>query len=235
MLLPSEKLFAFLDDIFIGGERMAFMHAQVESALWDHARIRINHGKTQLWNRTGVFPVGCENIGDAGRRAVLPEIVWRGDQSLPTREQGIRVLGTPLGHGDHVEAEVLTTNEEHTTLLSRIVAVRDLQCAWLLLLLCASARANYLLRVVHPSWSDVFARAHDTSVWNSVRQLLDSPSTQEMMDRAGMSLANGGLGLRSASRDKVCAYLASWADALPTIRERHSFHRRPVVRGPATR
>ena len=42
-----------------------------------------------------------------------PVIVWRGDQSLPTREQGIRVLGTPLGHGDHVEAEVLTTNEEH--------------------------------------------------------------------------------------------------------------------------
>ena len=51
--------------------------------------------------------------------------------------------------------------------------------------------------------------------------VLDIPSTQEMMDRAGMSLANGGLGLRSASRDKVSAYWASWADALPTIRERH--------------
>ena len=37
VLLPSEKLFAFLDDIFIVGapERMAFLHAQVESALWD--------------------------------------------------------------------------------------------------------------------------------------------------------------------------------------------------------
>ena len=99
--------------------------------------------------------------------------------------------------------------------------MRDLQCAWLLLLFCASARANHLLRVVHPSWSDAFARAHDTAMWNCFRQLLDIPSTQEMMDRAGMSLANGGLGLRSASRDKVSAYWASWADALPTIQERH--------------
>ena len=115
VLLPSEKLFAFLDDIFIVGapECMAFLHAQVESALWDHARIRINQGKTQLWNRAGVFPVGCEHIPwMQGGGAVPPVIVWRGDQSLPTREQGIRVLGTPLGHGDHVEAEVLTTNED---------------------------------------------------------------------------------------------------------------------------
>ena len=49
------------------------------------------------------------------------------------------------------------------------------------------------------------------------------PSTQEMMDRARIFLANGGLWLRSASRDKVSPCWASWADeALPTIRERHS-------------
>ena len=51
--------------------------------------------KTQLWNRAGVSPVGCEHIVDAGRRALPPVIV--GDQSLPTREQGIRVLGTLRG------------------------------------------------------------------------------------------------------------------------------------------
>ena len=99
------------------------------------------------------------------RRAVLPVIVWRGGQSLPTSEQGIRVLGTPLGHGDHVEAEVLTANEEHSTLLSRILVVRDLQCAWLLALprIC---QGELPVAVVHPSWSNAFARAHNTAVWN---------------------------------------------------------------------
>ena len=34
--------------------------------------------------------------------------------------------------------------------MTKIAHVQDLQCAWLLLLYCASARANYHLRVVHP-------------------------------------------------------------------------------------
>ena len=148
-------------------------------------------------------------------------VVWRGDQSLPTSEQGIRVLGTPFGHSDHVTAELRSTNEEHSTLLSRILAVRYLQCAWLLLLFCAAARANYLLRVLPPSQSETFATVHDSSVWNCLRQLLDIPGTPEMLDRAGLSLTNSGLGLRSAMRDKVSAFWASWADVLPTIRERH--------------
>ena len=179
----------------------AILHRLVETALWDHARIRINQGKTQCWNRAGVFPVGCEYIVEAGRRASPPVVVWRGDQSLPTSEQGIRVLGAPFGHSDHVTGELRSTNEEHSTLLSTILAVRDLQCAWLLLLFCAAARANYLLRVLPPSQSETFATVHDSSVWNCLRLLLDIPGTPEMLDRAGLSLTNGGLGLRSAMRD----------------------------------
>ena len=70
-LLPGEKLFAFLDDIFIvaAPERLAILHRLVETALWDHARIRINQGKTQIWNRAGVFPVGCEHIVEAGSQS----------------------------------------------------------------------------------------------------------------------------------------------------------------------
>ena len=69
--LPGKKLFAFLDDIFIvaAPERLAILHRLVETALWDHARIRINQGKTQIWNRAGVFPVGCEHIVEAGSQS----------------------------------------------------------------------------------------------------------------------------------------------------------------------
>ena len=114
-------------------------------------------------------------------------------------------MGTPLRHGDHVEAEVLTTNEEHTTLLNRIVAVLDLQCAWLLLLFCAPARANYLLRVVHPSCSDAFARAHDTSVWNSVSPVVRHPQharddgqSRDVFSKRRVGVAERLRGTRSA-------------------------------------
>ena len=152
-LLPSEKLFAFLDDIFIvaAPERLAILHRQVETALWDHARIRINQGKTPDVESCRCIPRwlrahcgGREECKSTGGGV-------GGDQSLPTSEQGIRVLGTPFGHCHHVQAEVRITNEEHSTLLCRILA---LQCAWLLLLFCAPARANYLLRVLPPSQSE---------------------------------------------------------------------------------
>ena len=50
---------------------------------------------------------------------------------------------------------------------------------------------------------------------------LDIRGTEEMRDRASLSLSSGGLGLRSATRGRDCAFWASWADALPTIRKRH--------------
>ena len=171
-LLPSEKLFAFLDDIFIvaAPERLAILHRQVETALWDHARIRINQGKTPDVESCRCVPRWLRAHCGGREECKSTSGGVGGDQSLPTSEQGIRVLGTPFGHCDHVQAEVRITNEEHSTLLCRILA---LQCAWLLLLFCAPARANYLLRVLPPSQSESFATVHDSSVWNCLRQLLD--------------------------------------------------------------
>ena len=59
-LRPSERLLAFLDDIYVvcAPDRVATIYALLQIKLWQHARIRVNLGKTQLWNRGGVFPVG---------------------------------------------------------------------------------------------------------------------------------------------------------------------------------
>ena len=61
---------------------------------------------------------------------------------MPTSEQGIRVLETLLGHEDFVEAHLRARLQDHQLLLDRIPEVPDLQSAWVLLLHCASARAN---------------------------------------------------------------------------------------------
>ena len=57
------------------------------------------------------------------------------------------------------------TQVEHQVLLDRIPSLPDLQSAWSLLLHCASARANYFLRVVPPELEEEFALAHDRSLW----------------------------------------------------------------------
>ena len=71
-----------------------------------------------------------------------PVIVWRGDHMLPDHQQGIVVLGTPLGHEEFVK-QLRCKLQEHSLLLQRIEAVTDLQCASLILMFCAAARANY--------------------------------------------------------------------------------------------
>ena len=82
---------AFLDDVHVvtTPPRVADSHAHLDRALWEHAGI-INQGKTQIFNRGGVFPPGCQHILRAGRRQLTPPVVvWRGDSALPSDQQGV--------------------------------------------------------------------------------------------------------------------------------------------------
>ena len=76
------------------------------------------------------------------------------EEVLPPQEQGVKLLGTPLGHAASVQDQLARLSNSQDVLLERIQAVPDLQVAWLLLVFCAASRANYNLRVVHPDWPD---------------------------------------------------------------------------------
>ena len=49
------------------------------------------------------------------------------DPSARAMEQGVRVLGTPLGHVDFVEAQLTKKLAEHNVFLPRLV---DVQSIW---------------------------------------------------------------------------------------------------------
>ena len=131
-LRPTECLLAFLDDIYLVTEpaRIATLHRELAFHLWTRAGISLHAGKTQIWNKSGRCPPGCEGIFEAARVADLDAVVWKGDQTLPTESQGLVVLGAPLGHADFVAKKLRAKTEEHTVLLQRILAVQDLHCAW---------------------------------------------------------------------------------------------------------
>ena len=62
---------------------------------------------------------------------------------LHSEMQGIKILGTPLGHPDFVARHLEGVLEEQRVFLSRIPLVNGIRSALLLLLHCADARANY--------------------------------------------------------------------------------------------
>ena len=58
------------------------------------------------------------------------------------------VLGAAVGQPEFVIARLEGNGVEHDRLLEKIPQVQDFQAAWLLLLLCAGARANLFMRTV---------------------------------------------------------------------------------------
>ena len=157
-------------------------------------------------------------------------IVWRGDRALPEDKHGVKVLGTPLGSPEFVQARLLELSASHQRLADKIPHVSDLQSAWLLLLFSAASRPNCILRAVHPETTREFATLHDTSMRRFVETLLDVRMNDETWNVRSFPLSLGGLGLRSAVRGRAAAYWSSWADGLHMIRRRHALVTELIIR-----
>ena len=205
-LLTNEKLFPFHDDIYVvcNPDRVGAVH-QLQRELWHHSRITLR---------------------------VDPEArVWRGDVSQPLSEQGLKILGTPVGQPEFVRAELAKLLVKHQVLMDRIPAVNDLQSAWLLLTFCNPCQ--FLPSQCPTQVALEFATAHDANVWQCFCGLLDfhpEQITANGMVVASLPLRLGGLGIRSAVGTQAAAHWASWADALAMIHARHPAVAHSIVR-----
>ena len=170
-----------LDDICIASmpDRVSEAHTIVEEELSTHAHIHLHHGKTKVWNRGGVESEGIAEVTRRARQVRPDAVVWKGDQQLPPNQQGLRVLGVPIGQTEFVLDFLESKSREHATLFQRIPWVQDTQAAFLLLFMCGSTRANFWLRTVEPELTESFAERHDASVWRCLSNILGTPSAPD--------------------------------------------------------
>ena len=134
--------------------------------------------------------------------------------STAFQKSGFLILGTPVGTPEFVLRQLE---------VKRIPDIQDLQCAWLVLLFCAGARANFFIRTVSPSLTHAFAAQHDAQIWSCFCTLVGvDPGAIACSAKAAsnLPLAMGGLGLRSAVKLRHAAYWASWVDPIK-IADRH--------------
>ena len=107
------ELFAYLDDIYICSPRRVLeVRSVLKEELWARARIRIHHGKTQLWNRGGSQPAGVAELTLAGRLVETDAVVWKSDPELPLCQNGLRVLGAPIGHPLYIVDQLASKSVE---------------------------------------------------------------------------------------------------------------------------
>ena len=176
LLVEGERLFAFLDDVHVttpNPDRVGPIHRVLDAELYRHARIRINGGKTPVWNSFGIRREFCVGTRSGPR---CPRLAG---SDVPEAQQGVTVLGTPLGRAEFVHAQLNQKLADHDTLLSSIPLVADVQSAWALLLHCAGARANHILRVVRPELVRDFATMRGCGdVWHASSRQVWEPMEQ---------------------------------------------------------
>ena len=205
-LLHEESVCAFLDDVHILCQpgRVHVLHSVLETTLLSVAGIRLNQGKTRAWNKSAIVPERIEDISpDAWQPA------------------GMKVLGRPIGSDQYVADKMSERIAKGRELWDALPTIPDLQCAWQLLLQSANPRANHAMRTLPPSISRVYREAHDEGIWSTAKQLMGiSHAADTVQQLASPPTRMGGLGLRSATRCAGAAFWASWADALPMIKDR---------------
>ena len=75
--------------------------------------------------------------------------------------EGVKILGTPVGDAEFIQAAVNARWEEEDKLWRALSWVPDLQCAWQLSVQCAGPRCHHLLRTMPPSHVVGYAAGHD--------------------------------------------------------------------------
>ena len=158
-LQEGEYLFAYLDDIYLftSRERARPAYDAVSSAIRDLAGIDVNQGKTEAWSKNAQpAPPAIATLNSPDPN-VPP--VWKSDLSI--EQQGLVILGSPLGSPEFIRAQCQKRLQEEEDLWNSIITLPSLQSAWVLLLFCGAPRANHVFRTVPPFY------LHDYAVLSS--------------------------------------------------------------------
>ena len=176
--------------------------------------------RRSVWNMAGERPPVCDVLEQIARVSDPTARVWRGS-GVATERHGIKILGTPVGHPDFVRSHLVDLVEEQHVLLERIPMLQDVQGAWLLLVHCASARANYVVRCVRPEAVAQSARVHDANLWECLSRILKFKSSNWHVTVATFPLVLGGLGFAVPSVPEPPHIGRVGPDCMPMIKERH--------------
>ena len=166
-LRPDEQALAFLDDAYILAppHRVLELYQRFERHALHRAQLRLNPGKTRVWNSAGVHPVGVDSLAPDSD-------VWVGNRALDSAQRGFVALGVPFGTPEFIAAFLETLLAKQRTLLDRLLLLADTQVAWLFLCFCAAPRAQYALRTLPPADTRAYAAGHDAAILCCLGSLL---------------------------------------------------------------
>ena len=85
--------------------------------------------------------------------------------------EGVKILGTPGGHAEFIQAAVDARLEEEDKLLRALSWVPDFQCARQLLVQCAGPRCHHVPKSMPPFHVVGYAAGHDEGMPRAMASL----------------------------------------------------------------
>ena len=221
-LLPGEKLFAYLDDVYVTTPTgVGAIYRLFERELWIHANIGVHGGKTRVWNSGGHRPAACDELerispavngGNVCRGSQVPQ-PNRGSKfwglRWATQTSWMRIWRGPL-------ANIWCSLRR--SCLSLICSLHGCSSPTALqprpLTSCACSHRPWfagLLKIMMMVCGIV-----------SVNCWMSSPNQRDIVRASATTpLILDGLGLKSAVRKSESAYWANWANCVPKMQEKH--------------
>jgi hypothetical protein len=212
------EILAYLDDVYIVADRSNAAEAfrVTTQNITEMAGVRTHMGKLKVWSaHGGLVPPG------------LPVESWICNDTVEDNQNGIKVLGSPIGTDAYIRDFCSKRVEEkENPFLVALAELSDPQVAWVLARYCAEPRFNHLLRTVPPTLVGDGAERHDAGLRKLAAAILRVPVSSLERGPASFLISlpgrHGGCGLRLATRTAVAAYWGGWASALPLLFKRFS-------------
>ena len=201
--VPELKLNSFfLDDSFLVGRTEQLQRAlQIIVREGEPRGLRLAPGKSTLWSPSGV--VQADNFG-YGVRLVT--------------EDGIRVLGSPLGSEEFVKKYLEESVEKCRVISEQLPRLEDHMSSYILTRSCLGiSKFNFHLRTIDCSQFPAILTKFDSMMRDNINTIVGSVLSNTSYNQACLPVSLSGLGIKRVTDHKSCAYVASIVSSLPNV------------------
>ena len=161
-----------------------------------------NNPKTTVW---------CKDVDDCPAALTAYGIVW-------VEEEGIVLLGAPIGSKEFVEKEVRRKVEKVREVTELLPLLQDPHMEFVLLRCCLSLpKFSFVLRTTDTTDLTHLLRDFDAITRDSLARILGTTLEDKAWQQAKLPVSLGGMGLRSAEDHAPVAHAASVLACQPLL------------------
>ena len=196
---PTVRVLAYLDDIFLVGEKDDVLSSlDYLRPAFSNIGLQISSSKCEIYSPSGPLMSGRSDL-----------------DAIPVVSDGTIVLGAPIGKREYVSAASSQYAESGRLLCEQLMKLGEVQSAMLLLRFCHVPRMNHLARLVCPDRLQAAAEVHDKISRETFTHVLGySHLTDSSWMQATLPVRFGGFSMSPCLSTSRFAFLSSWVHTL---------------------